>query len=50
MILDTDAYMPKAGGIGYELKKAGDTICPAPFMGIGEKAGMNSFGTASKAV
>jgi len=38
MILDTDAYMPKAGGIGYELKKAGDTICPAPFMGIGEKA------------
>jgi hypothetical protein len=38
MILDTDAYVSEPGSLLPDFKKAGDRICPSPFMGIGEKS------------
>lgn len=43
MILDTDGLVPKANVFGFEFKKAGDRICPRPFMGIGEKSWYESL-------
>jgi hypothetical protein len=43
MILDTGGLVPRTDGMGFEAKKAGDRICPKPFMGMGEKSWYESL-------